>query len=299
MEISQEGLALVQAEGKRSLPSLSRYFVAEFPQDTVRISFKEANILNPSSFVARIREAHQQLCTSQTRISLALPDATGRLLVLDMETRFKNRDEGIDLIRWKLKKNFPLDINDVHLDYQVLQYRETGEISVLVGLISRQVISQYEDLLLEAGLEPSRIDFATLSIYRLLADRCNENQHTAYISWFRGTIGVMVFTDGVLDFYRHKDIQGRNPEANRIFREINSSLLVYSDKRPGQQLQKVFFATEPDDRALLQGVVGEATSLEPTYIDLDPFIQRSHEKIDRQVFSKLLVAFAAATRTLR
>ena len=299
MEISQDGLALVQVAGKRSLPSLERFVVTEFPPETVKVSFKESNIVNPAKFVAHVREAYLQLCSAQTRVALSLPDATGRVLLLDMETRFKNREEGLDLIRWKLKKTFPLDVSDVHLDYQVLQYRDSGEVSVLVGLISRQVVTQYEDLLLEAGLEPNRIDFSTLNVYRLLADRCDNSEHTAFISWFRGIVGVMVFSDGVLEFYRHKEIQGSTPEMNRLYREINSSLLVYHDKKGGQQLQKVFFTADSSDKSALGGVIGAATGLEPLYIDLDPFIQRSPEKVDRQTFGKLLVALAAATRNLR
>lgn len=298
MEISQESLALVQVTGKVSLPAVERFVVTDFPPETLKISFKEPNIVNPAKFVSHVRDTYLQLCSSQTRVALSLPDATGRVLLLDMETRFKNRDEGVDLIRWKLKKTFPLDVSDVHLDYQVLQYRESGEVSVLVGLISRQVVTQYEDLLLEAGVEPNRIDFSTLNVYRLLADRCDNTDHTAFISWFRGIVGVMVFSDGVLDFYRHKEIQGSTPEMNRLYREINSSLLVYHDKKGGQQLQKVYFAADPSERGALGGVIGAATGLEPQYIDLDP-IQRSQEKIDRQTFNKLLVALAAATRNLR
>jgi type IV pilus assembly protein PilM len=298
IEITQDGLAMVQAEGKSASPVLDRYALAEFPPETVRVSFKEPNIINPEVFVKLVKESHLRLATSEKRVSLSLPDATGRVLVMDMETRFKNRAEGIDLIRWKLKKNFPLDISDVYLDYQILQYRETGEISVLVGLISTQVVSQYEELLQEAGLKPNRIDFSTLNVYRLLADRCDLSEQTAFITWFRGTVGVMVFANGVLDFYRHKEIVGAVSEPNRLFREVNSSLLVYHDKRAGQPLQKVFYASSPDDRAVMQRVVSEAVGLEPLYLDIDPIMHRSREKVDSQTFGKLLVALAAATRNM-
>jgi len=298
IEITHEGLAMVQAEGKRVAPVLGRYALAEFPADTVRVSFKEPNVIKPELFVKIVKDCYLRLGSSEKRVSVSLPDATGRVLVMDMETRFKNRAEGVDLIRWKLKKNFPLDISDVYLDYQILQYRETGEVSVLVGLISTQVVSQYEDLLQEAGLEPNRIDFSTLNAYRLLADRCDSSDQTAFVTWFRGTVGVMVFANGVLDFYRHKEIIGAASELNRLFREVNSSLLVYHDKRAGQPLQKVCYACSADDRAVLQRVISEAVGLEPSYLDLGPLMNRSREKVDSQTFGKLLIALAAATRNM-
>ena len=299
LEISQSGPALVLAEGKSVLPTLVRYATAEFPPETLRVSFKEANIINPAQFVATVRDTHLKLCCKQTRVSVALPDATGRVLTMDLDTRFKNHEEGVDLIRWKLKKSFPLDVSDVHLDYQQLQQRESGEISVLVALVSRGVVTQYEDLLVEAGLEPFQIDFATLNVFHLLSQRFEREGNTALVSWFRGSLGVMVFTDGVLEFYRHKEIPGMNHETNRLYREVNSSLLVYRDRKPGQPLDQIFFATDMIEPATLKSVVSEASGLDAKGVDLDPFLLHSREKIDRRQFSHLAVALATATRNLR
>jgi type IV pilus assembly protein PilM len=99
---------------------------------------REQNVINPAHFVSKIREAYLKLLAGTGRISVSLPDTIGRVFVLDLETRFKTRAEGADMVRWKLKKSFPFDINEMHLDYQVLQERDSGEVSTLVSLISRR-----------------------------------------------------------------------------------------------------------------------------------------------------------------
>ena len=99
------------------------------------------------------------LLYSGTRLSVTLPDTVGRIMMLDVEGRFKSRAEGLDIIRWKLKKSMPFDVADTHLDYQQLTVRENGDMALMVALVLAPVISQYEELLVAAGFMPSRIDF--------------------------------------------------------------------------------------------------------------------------------------------
>src|ERR1700687_941868 len=107
MEICQDGARLVLVGGKPHAPRLEAFYNASFPPDTLRFSLREQNVLNPAHFVSKIREAYLKLLAGTSRISLSLPDTIGRVFVLDLETRFKTRAEGADMVRWKLKKSFP------------------------------------------------------------------------------------------------------------------------------------------------------------------------------------------------
>ena len=112
IEICQDEVRLVLLDGKRTKPRLGAYVIPSFPAGTVRLSSKEPNVQNPQAFVTSIRESYLRLVTKEQKISVSLPDSIGRAILLEMETRFKSRDEGNDLIRWKLKKSFPFDINE-------------------------------------------------------------------------------------------------------------------------------------------------------------------------------------------
>ena len=105
LEICADGARIALVEGGR-MPALSAYGSASFPADTVRFSLKESNVLNPAAFVAAVREMYLKLLTRVRRVSVSLPDSAGRAMILDVETRFKSRDEGADITRWKMKKNF-------------------------------------------------------------------------------------------------------------------------------------------------------------------------------------------------
>ena len=125
IEIAQNSAMLVLIDGKPHAPRLNAYSSVSLPPDTLRFSLKEENVKNPPVFVSKVRDAYLKLLAGTSKISVSLPDTSGHVVLLGLETRFKTKEEGADIIRWKLKRNFPFDINELHLDYQVLQERET------------------------------------------------------------------------------------------------------------------------------------------------------------------------------
>jgi type IV pilus assembly protein PilM len=230
---------------------------------------------------------------------VSLPDVAGRVVILDLETRFRSRDEGADIIRWKLKKNFPFDIQEAHLDFQVLREKDTGEISTLVALVSQQVIHQYEDLLGEAGLQPNSIDLTTFSLYRLFSERFELSEDYAFLACHGGVISVLVFADGVITFYRAKELPGGAFNANRVFREISSSLLVYQEKESARPLKEVYYVIAREDRDAFHAVVSEATGLEPVWLDVTRLVSsRAEGSADGKALYSLTGALGAAMRNL-
>lgn len=299
MEIGQDGVKFALVGGKRELPRLDAYLVAPFPADTVKLSLREPNVQNTSGFVAGIRESYLRLLTPIKRVSVSLPDSIGRVMLLNLETRFKNREEGRDIIRWKLKKSLPFDIGEVHLDYQVLTERETGEIVTLVALVSRQVVNQYEELLLEAGLEPGKIDFTTFNRYRLFANRLELAEYAAFMTCFGKSVSILIFNSGILEFYRSKEIPGTSLDADRVFREINSSLLVHKERHPGHTINQVYCSASTDEAELFRSVVAETVGLEPLSLDVDRVVSRKEGlTVDNKTLNLLSASLGAATRNL-
>lgn len=299
VEIGRDGLKMAVLGGRREMPLLQAYRSARFQPDTIRFSHREPNILNPAAFAATVRDTWLQLLTRVNRVSLSLPDSVGRVMVLDLETRFKSREDGNDMIRWKLKKSLPVDIRDVHLDYQMLAEKETGEITVLVSLIARPVITQYEDLMLEAGLEPNRIDFTTFSLYRYFDRRLDLAENGIFISFYDGVLSLMVLVGGVPDFYRAREIQDGAGQANRIYLEISSSLLAYRDKKGGLPVAELFCFFPTEHLEALRPLVEEATGLEPAFLETDRYITRPQGTVaDRNTMNRLAASLGAALRNL-
>lgn len=267
VEISQHGIMCAVAGGSASSPRIERVSFAPFSPQTVQVSLREQNVLAPEAFVTGLRSAYNLLLCKSTRISVSLPDATCRIMLLDLEGRFKSRAEALDLIRWKLKKSIPLDSADTLLDYQQLSVRENGDLALLVSLASRTVISQYEDLITEAGLSPAGIDCNMFSICRLFDRRLSLQEDCILISFYENTLSIVVFEQGSPEFIRSKDLSGTMATDSRVYMEINSSLLVYKERFPERQPHTVFCVAAPDVAQSFQELIKEATGLTPTLLE--------------------------------
>lgn len=272
IDITQNGVRMVALGGKLDAPKLVSYGSAAFPEGTLRILHREPNIATPAAFVSTIRETYLRLLSKTDLVSVSLPDAAGRVVILDLETRFRSKDEGRDMIRWKLKKSLPIDVSDIHLDFQTLREKENGELSVLVAIVARQIVTQYEDLLLEAGLQPNRIDFTTFNLCRLFARRMEMSENALFVALHDGVLSILVFTQGVIEFYRSKELGDAEPDMNRVYMEISSSLLFYRDRNPGREVREAFCFAPEGNGELLGAVIAESCDLEPLLLTVDRFV---------------------------
>ena len=266
---------------------------------SLRVSLREANILDPGAFCTALRNAHNLLLYKGTRLSITLPDAVGRIMMLDVEGRFKSRAEGLDVIRWKLKKNLPFDAADTHLDYQQLGVRENGDMALMVALVSRTVISQYEEQIMAAGFTPVRIDFNSFNLYRAFENRLAPQDDLALISFYDNTLSFMIFSAGALEFQRNKELAGSTGVDSRVFMEINSSLKVYHDRFADRTVHYICCVAPPEVARDFCGMVAEATGIEPSLLELKSAVQPSDSApADQETLFRFTTAVGAALRSL-
>jgi type IV pilus assembly protein PilM len=299
VEINPSGVAFALLGGSASSPRLERVAYAPMASGAVRVSLREPNILDPQSFSDAVRGAYNLLLHNGTRLSITLPDAVGRIMMLDVEGRFKSRAEGLDIIRWKLKKNIPFDIADTHLDYQQLSVRENGDMALMVALVSRAVIGQYEELLVTAGFTPARIDFNSFNLYRAFEGRLAPQDDVTLISFYDGTLSILVFAEGVLEFQRIKDLSGSHGVDSRVYMEINSSLMVYRDRFPERVVQHVSCIASPDVAREFCSMVAEATGCAPTLLEVKSVVKPADTApADQESLFPYTTAIGAALRSL-
>lgn len=267
VEISHYGVTCALTGGSPASPRVERVSHASFLPQTLQVSLRERNILAPDSFTAALKSAYNLLLCKTTRVAVSLPDASCRIMLLNLEGRFKSRTEALDLIRWKLKKSIPLDSADTLIDYQQLAVRESGELALLVAIASRTVISQYEDLISGIGLSPARIDCNTFNICRTFDRRLSLHDVCILISFYGSTLSIVAFAQGVPEFIRSKELFGTPAADNRVYMEINSSLLVYKERFPERAVQDVFCVAAPETAQKFQEMVAEATGVTPVLLE--------------------------------
>ena len=299
LEISPFGVAFALLGGSAASPLLERVCYRHLVPGTVRLSLREANILDPPGFVARLKDAYNALLYRGAHLSLTLPDTVGRILLLDVEGRFKSRSEALDIIRWKLKKSMPFDIADSHLDYQQLRLRDNGDMALLVTLVSRTVIGQYEEVLSDAGFTPARIDLNIFNLCRTFERVLAPQDDMALVTFFDGMLAVMVFSEGTPEFVRIKDLSGVTQADARLYMEIDSSFLVHRERFPERTPRHVACIAPPDMAREFCGMVAEITGAEPVLLETKAMVTPSDSApADQKSLFPFTPAIGAALRSL-
>lgn len=295
LEISQAGIGCALVNGSPAHPQLESIAFRPFSPDMFRFSHRDLHIQDPQLFVERIKEATTGLPLRDSRVSLVVPDATGRIMLLDLEERWKSKDEAADMIRWKLKKSLPLELSDLHLDFQVLERREEGETAVMAAIVSRRVVQQYEELLEQAGLQADRIDFTTLNLLRCFEQLVAKDPNATFFSFYDQSLGVMIHADGVPAFYRSKILPGAIAGDNRLYMEVNSSLGAYRQRWPERVPGSIFCLAPPEHLADFCSMAAEVSGQECTALEVRTVITPSNgAPADQALLYPLTAAIGAA-----
>jgi type IV pilus assembly protein PilM len=103
--------------------------------------------------VEAIRTALSELSPKSRAITLVLPDISVRVFVLDFDTLPSKVAEAVPVLRFRLRKMVPFDVEHAALSYQVLVQGE-GAVKVLATVMPGPVLAEYEAAVRAAGYEP-------------------------------------------------------------------------------------------------------------------------------------------------
>ena len=95
-----------------------------------------------------------------------LPDAAVRVVLLDFETLPERPAEAAAIVRFRLKKSVPFDVEHASLSYQAR--RVNGAVKVVAAVANAAVIAEYEAAFRDAGYNPGVVVPSTLAALGLV-----------------------------------------------------------------------------------------------------------------------------------
>lgn len=119
--------------------------------------------LNSSAIVDAIREA---IDNAKIKTKNAAAAVCGHsVIVKKVSLPVMSREELDDQIRWEAEQYIPFDVNEVNLDFQILETSEgDGQMDVLLVAAKKDLIDDYVQVMSEAGLVPAVIDVAAFAV---------------------------------------------------------------------------------------------------------------------------------------
>ena len=99
---------------------------------------------------------------------MILPDYCARVAVLDFDTFPSDLEEQQALVRFRLKKSVPFEVDTAVVSY-VEQPRSGAKVEVLAAVMSSDIVVQYEAPFRAAGFHPGLVTTSSLAALNLLA----------------------------------------------------------------------------------------------------------------------------------
>ena len=124
----------------------------ELARGSVVPDLLETNLRERQRVFEAVRETLGALNSRSRDIIAVLPDAAVRVMLLDFETLPANRTEAESVVRFRLKKSLPFDLDKAKISYHAQQSANGLKVVAAVALSS--VIEDYESVFREAGYSP-------------------------------------------------------------------------------------------------------------------------------------------------
>jgi type IV pilus assembly protein PilM len=121
---------------------------------------KSANLPDRASVSAAIQQALEQVSNGKgsRQVTVIVPDAAVRVLLLDFDSLPAKAADVIPILRFRLKKLVPFEVEDAAVSYQVMPKASAmgGEnlVRTAVAVMPNTIRAEYEDAVREAGFEP-------------------------------------------------------------------------------------------------------------------------------------------------
>jgi type IV pilus assembly protein PilM len=112
----------------------------------------EANLRQPDLVYQTIRDTLGSVSGRSRDVIAVLPDAAVRVVLLDFETLPANHEEAEGVVRFRLKKSLPFDVDKAKVSYHA-QPASSG-VRVVAAVALTSVIEDYEAAFRQAGYSP-------------------------------------------------------------------------------------------------------------------------------------------------
>src|SRR5215467_10484035 len=160
-EISEAGIAAARIGARAELE------FQPLKPGTLTVSPIKENVADPDEFVMAVRAlAATQAARKRKDVALILPDYSARIAVLDFDQFPKDPKEQASLIRFRLKRSVPFDVESAAMSYWA-QNGEKGKTDVVVVMAPLEIVSRYESPFRTAGMNPGLITTSCLAALEL------------------------------------------------------------------------------------------------------------------------------------
>jgi type IV pilus assembly protein PilM len=243
IDIGSSSVKLVQLKESKGAYQLQNVGIMPLPSEAI----VDNSLMDTTSIVEAVKTLIKSLNVQAKEAACSI--SGNSVIIRKISLPAMTAEELEDQILWEAEQYIPFDINDVHVDFEILSSDliDTGKMTVLLVASKKDIINEYVAVFNEAGLKLVVVDvdsFAVQNAFELNYDNEFENV-VALINIGASIMNMNIVKEGVSLFTRDVQIGG-----NLYTEEIQRQFAI-----SGEEAEKIKISGQYPDQAKLQDII--------------------------------------------
>ena len=220
-----------------------------FEPGVLAVSPLADNLLRPEAVTSALARIAPPNGAKRRPAALILPDYAARVSLLDFDSFPSSPEEQLPLVRFRVKKTIPFDIDSAAVSYWAQPASSKAgakKVDVVAVTVSHEILARYENVFRTANLHAGEITTSGLSALSLY-----HADGVVVIAKLTGNVlTVMALEDGRLKLFRCLTVEGESDDE--ILAVLNPTF-AYIEDELGQKPEKLLlcgFARAPEGLSL-------------------------------------------------
>ena len=240
-EVSAERVVAARAgEGAQSLEAVH---AQNLPAGTVTPGLQHSNIPTREALSMALRDSLALLSGRSRDITLVIPDASTRILLLDFDTLPDKLEDADSVVRFRLKKSLPFDVDASAVSFD--RQRTDNAVRVVAAVTPKTVLEEYETVVRDAGYNPGAVLPSMIAALGVV----DGTRPAMVIKVETGTTTFAIVDHNQLLLYRALENGGTSVTGESLVDDVNTSL-VYFEDRYGISVQRLLVTGVQSAQAL-------------------------------------------------
>ena len=265
-EIFPGGVVAARRESRkgqqRSDDDALTFSYAQLAEGAVSPGLKQSNLNDPASISAAIRNALESGGARRKNVTVIVPDAAARVFLLDFDSLPQRERDAMPILRFRLRKLLPFDIEEAAISYQLLP-PSGQQVRALVVAIPSPILAEYESAVRNAGFEPGAVLTSTIASLAAL----RPGGPALIINRSDGAITTAIVRQDDLLLHRTLDLpQNSNLQREELAQAVSVALAYFEDTL--QSLPSTIYYAGPGGAAGFTALIENNDPLAPRVRDL-------------------------------
>jgi type IV pilus assembly protein PilM len=246
LDIGSSSIKAVEFDWGKKTPKLKHFGMIPLPPEAI----VDGAFMDSASIVESIRSLIEGLRIKTKKVAVSISGHSVYIKTINVPTMSEVQLE--ESIKWEAEQQIPFDIEDVNLDFQILDEQVSpDQMPVLLVAAKKDMINDYTAVIEEAGLQPTIVDVDVFAIENAfnLNFESPEEEVIALVNIGASVMNINILKRGTSAFTRDISIGGR-----QITEEIQKRLkMTYEEAESLKVKERDAGAQNPEVEKIIQG----------------------------------------------